>query len=404
MARSLILLALPLAGCVFGEPEGLKPRVYGDVVSFLVESAGAPGVLELLAPEPMVEYPAGPFAPVLRVRGDVATGADGTSYAVLSGVRQAVPFESYFAVTPAGEPIALGDVAPMGVPADILSVQGLAVAGGVLFSVCDVTGHGFLRVARASDRTIATLGEGPCRVAYGAAIDPQVFLKAELDLSGRALTITRQRVVGDAVQLDGTFTASASASPSAQPIFVEEVSAGVYELVYAGPGFGYTWARSDGASRLIEGVTLEPGALWRLPSGALRVVRGGFEGERLADWHVESDGALREVAPALPAPMDGFWTRAGPRGEASAVKSKVVREAVGNLPAILLDEELRWRSVRDDAFVVETPPLSPCVSQQDCFEIGTVAFHAMLGPEGKRFALYSLWSWYGPTGLYARPL
>jgi hypothetical protein len=202
-----------------------------------------------------------------------------------------------------------------------------------------------------------------------------------------------------AVTVDGlgklaiTTTAGSAAVPTTPArdklVFVEERTADVLAAVYYDNG---TWRYREGgvtftATDMPYGEPAGIAPVRRQADGQLRIetLDGMFA------WDVDGSGTAQRLATSPQPTINAIWA-AGPWSGGAIAEELKPNERAPNLNVPVASQT---RVVAGDTMSVLDVPTTPCVVSEQCREIGESDLIAIVGPSGKEYAIYALWSWNG---------
>lgn len=425
MRRSLgsivVVGGLAIAGALgCDSTKEVPPNDLGASARILLQRQAAPGTVEII---PMGVAGTSPAALVINdeaqvtavvVRAWPAGASDELVYA--SGQTAATSDAS--AATVAGFALlsADGSLRALARPADAptlgktVVVQAASTPDGAVVIECSEAGAVAFRLASGA---LASAGDASalCRASQWivgrSAIDGHV---AGLVVDAAGIRVASYAVTGGAIAAQGPSFAHAFPA-GVSPVLVEEVTAGVFEIVAVdGQGGAWTWMKSDGSpTKTTTAISTASGSganvtdhAQRDPTGAILLVDGVAPQDAIAKWNVQGDGSVARVAASPASTLAGGsgWRATAPFG--AALNGVSMPNDAGTAP-LTTPIAYEARAFIGSAFVVSQPPTTPCSDRDACRLVGESYLLAVVGQGAARAGIFAFWSWNGPLGVYASP-
>jgi len=399
------LLMLPLiGGCAFGDaPPAATPQ---DVLTFLMQDEMVAGGVEALPPQPIDIQDLTNDTTRPTIQASTFPLPSGSTFVLFQGTRGIEPLLHGALVSASGvvTTVAIPHVAPVfGQQRQYLAA---ALTDGVLLVPCGVVmeaDRGGFRFVESTDavRPVAVDFDLSCSARLGPSPEPDRVAMAELSfmvgLHLRLLQLTGDRLVFTATDVTTAVLPGGNAI-----VLVEHLGAELFRFVTE-DAVSWQAGRTDGSPIRATNELRDFFVDARFDaSGALSVVLMN-ESDVVKRWRLDDAGQVEVVATA-PVPMEpgwSAWQATGEVGRNFTQYSVPVDPMMMNMPTPTEnDVKYLGRTLVGSALVVAALPPTPCAELTPCFRIGESRLVTIVG----KTAFYSMWSWLGPTGVYAVPI
>lgn len=398
MSDVRLALLLTLAGCAFSTdpPSYADP---GEVFALQMADAMPDGGVALIAPQLLPD-------PIMIDDIDAQRSSfrleeiavDGGAWLVVTGSRgptgvSGVGWVDAAGVVAAALPDGIGAIAAAVPLGDELLLMGLGCLFPTDLPPADLAA-GLLVTRNGAVRELSGEALG-CNIAAGPAPEPDRFVVASPDPGG--VTVQDFRIDGSAIEADG---AARAAGVTGTVLRVEALANGVVSTVTT-DGARLSHAHDDGTA--VSQVTPPYPVGWWFARGdddALRFSTDLPQPPELYRWDPATGGGLEVLASAAPVEWtEGVSWRWDGAGGWVGEERLVEADDYG-----LGQPTAAWWLRRVGDTLVDAPiPLEPCAVAGECGTIGESALVGAGGPPDRPIAVHLVWSWMGPTGVYATP-